>query len=81
MRHLLVFADRDAAEEVAEAVAEEFPALETPAVVRETLAGEDDAEDAQWVVAVEDPEDTLEPDDQAWLDELAEQYEGWRETD
>nr|BFE80437.1 hypothetical protein GCM10020093_030380 [Planobispora longispora] len=43
--------------------------------------GEDDAEDAQWVVAVEDPEDTLEPDDQAWLDELAEQYEGWRETD
>ncbi|GGS77392.1 hypothetical protein GCM10010156_40210 [Planobispora rosea] len=81
MRHLLVFAERDDAQEVAEAVAEEFPALETPRVVRETLAGEDDAEDAQWVVAVEDPEDTLGEEDQSWLDELAEQYGGWRETD
>ncbi|GAA3447523.1 hypothetical protein [Planomonospora venezuelensis] len=81
MRHLLVFADRDAAEEVAEAVAEEFPALDRPVVVRETLAGEDDAEDAQWVVVVEDPGDILEPDDQAWMDGLAERYEGWRETD
>ncbi|MBG0831292.1 hypothetical protein HS041_26435 [Planomonospora sp. ID67723] len=80
MRHLLVFADRDAAEEAAETVAEEFPALETPAVVRETLAGEDDAEDAQWVVVVEDPDDVLTPEGQSWMDGLAEQYEGWREA-
>ncbi|MFC4060407.1 hypothetical protein ACFOWE_19050 [Planomonospora corallina] len=81
MRHLLVFAGRDDADEVAEAVAEEFPALEAPAVVRETLAGEDDAEDAQWVVAVEDPDGVLTADDRAWMDELAEQYGGWRETE
>ncbi|GAA3031251.1 hypothetical protein [Streptosporangium longisporum] len=80
MRHLLVLADRDDAEEVAEVVAGEFPALGVPAVVRETLAGEDDAEDAQWLVVVEDPSGTLPPEGVARLDALAEEYEGWRET-
>ncbi|MFF5212034.1 hypothetical protein [Streptosporangium sp. NPDC000396] len=80
MRHLLVFADRDDAEEVAETVAEEFPQM-MPTVVRETLAGEDDAEDAQWLVVVEDHDDTLPPEDVARLDALAEEYDGWRESD
>ncbi|MDP9867282.1 MULTISPECIES: hypothetical protein [Streptosporangium] len=80
MRHLLVFAERDDAEEVAESVAEEFPRIGVPAVVRETLAGEDDAEDAQWVVVVEDPGGTLEAGHLAWLEALAEEYDGWREA-
>ncbi|MER6173365.1 hypothetical protein [Streptosporangium sp. NPDC001681] len=80
MRHLLVFAERDAAEEVAEIVAEEFPMIGVPAVVRETLAGEDDAEDAQWLVVVEDPAETLTPEGLARLDTLLEDRDGWRET-
>ncbi|MET8048749.1 MULTISPECIES: hypothetical protein [unclassified Streptosporangium] len=80
MRHLLVFAERDAAEEVAEIVAEEFPMIGVPAVVRETLAGEDDAEDAQWLVVVEDPAETLTPEGLARLDTLLEDCDGWRET-
>ncbi|WP_440069810.1 hypothetical protein [Streptosporangium sp. OZ121] len=80
MRHLLVFAERDAAEEVAETVAGEFPAIGMPAVVRETLAGEDDAEDAQWLVVVEDSSGALPPEGVARLEALAEEYDGWREN-
>jgi hypothetical protein len=80
MRHLLVFAERDDAEEVAEIVAEEFPVIGMSVVVRETLAGEDDAEDAQWLVVVEDPAEILPPEGPARLDALAEEYDGWRET-
>jgi hypothetical protein len=76
MRHLLVFAERDDAEEVAEAVAGEFPVIGMPAVVRETLAGEDDAEDAQWLLVVEDPDRRLDP---AKLGEFAGEWDGWRE--
>jgi hypothetical protein len=72
---LLVFAERDDAEEVAETVAEWFPAPGLPAVVRETLAGEDDAEDAQWLVVLEDLDDRELPR----IDALAEEYGGWRE--
>ncbi|WP_326823608.1 hypothetical protein OHA77_36610 [Streptosporangium sp. NBC_01639] len=79
MRHLLVFAERDDAEEVAETVAEEFPRIGVPAVVREALAGEDDAEDAQWVVVVEDPGGVLRSDHLARLETLAEEHDGWRE--
>jgi hypothetical protein len=81
MRHLLVFADRDDAEAVAETVGEEFPLVGTPAVVRETLAGEDDAEDAQWLVVVEDPSGAVASEDLARLDALVEEYDGWRETE
>ncbi|GAA2852175.1 hypothetical protein GCM10010517_09810 [Streptosporangium fragile] len=80
MRHLLVFGGRDDAEEVAEAVAEEFPDIE-PSVVREALAGEDDAEDAQWLVVVDDPDDELPAEAVARLDALAEDYDGWREAE
>ncbi|MFG6197493.1 hypothetical protein [Nonomuraea sp. JJY05] len=75
MRHLLVFAERDDAEEVAETLGEWFPALGVPRVMRETLAGEDDAEDAQWLVVVEG----LDEGALAKVDELVERYEGWRE--
>jgi hypothetical protein len=81
-RQLLVLPDRDAAEEVAEALSARLPELGEMEVVRDSLAGEDDAEDAQWLVVVEAPEEI------GWtakllaeLDELAEEFDGWREQD
>ncbi|MDR8412203.1 hypothetical protein MTP10_26130 [Nonomuraea sp. 3-1Str] len=76
MRQLLVFAERDDAEEVAETLGEWFPELGTPRVVRETLAGEDDAEDAQWLVVAEG----LDGAHLARVDALVEEYDGWRES-
>ncbi|WP_188188175.1 hypothetical protein [Nonomuraea sp. SYSU D8015] len=76
MTQLLVFGEREDAEEVAETLGEWFPELGVPRVVRETLAGEDDAEDAQWLVVV----DGLNEDVLAKVDELVERYDGWREA-
>ncbi|MGK5629741.1 hypothetical protein [Streptomyces sp. URMC 123] len=78
VRHVLVLPDRDAAEEVAEALPHRFAIAEEPQLVRDALAGEDDAEDAQWLVVVEDPWGRLDP---AELDELAAEYEGWLERE
>ncbi|MEV4170396.1 MULTISPECIES: hypothetical protein [unclassified Nonomuraea] len=75
MALLLVFGERDDAEEVAETLGEWFPGLGVPRVVRETLAGEDDAEDAQWLVVVEG----LDEGALGKVDELVERYDGWRE--
>ncbi|MEU1391985.1 MULTISPECIES: hypothetical protein [unclassified Nonomuraea] len=77
MRQLLVFGERGDAEEVAETLGEWFPGLGVPRVVRETLAGEDDAEDAQWLVVV----DGLDEQALGQVDELVERYEGWREPE
>ncbi|WP_345044427.1 hypothetical protein [Streptomyces sannanensis] len=74
-RHVLVLPDRDAAEEVAEELSDRFGIDEEPHI-RDALAGEDDAEDAQWLVVVADPAGDLDP---AALDGLAAEYEGWRE--
>ncbi|MBO1336832.1 hypothetical protein [Streptomyces sp. VRA16 Mangrove soil] len=76
VRHVLVLPDRDAAEEAAEALGERFGVREEPQLVRDALAGEDDAEDAQWLVVVEDPDDRLDPKE---LDAFAAQWDGWRE--
>ncbi|MGW6389841.1 hypothetical protein ACWFR1_04905 [Streptomyces sp. NPDC055103] len=76
-RHVLVLPDRDAAEEVAQELPDRFGVAEAPQLVRDALAGEDDAEDAQWLVVVEDPDGRL---DAAALDELAAEYEGWLEA-
>ncbi|WP_329345983.1 hypothetical protein [Streptomyces microflavus] len=76
VRHVLVLPDRDAAEEVAGGLADRFGVAEEPQLVRDALAGEDDAEDAQWLVVVEDPAGRL---DLAALDAFAEEYEGWLE--
>ncbi len=78
VRHVLVLPDRDAAEEVAEEAAERFGLEQEPQLVREALAGEDDAEDAQWLVVIEDSEGDL---DASALDALAEEYDGWREEE
>ncbi|MEV0320456.1 hypothetical protein ACIBKX_04580 [Streptomyces sp. NPDC050658] len=77
VRHVLVLPDRDAAEEVAGELTDRFRVAEEPQLVRDALAGEDDAEDAQWLVVVEDPEQRLDPTD---LDALAAEHEGWLEA-
>ncbi|MFG2297061.1 hypothetical protein [Streptomyces sp. NPDC048603] len=77
LRHVLVLPDRDAAEEVAGELADRFGLAEEPQLVRDALAGEDDAEDAQWLVVVEDPDGRYDP--QA-LDALADEHEGWLEA-
>jgi uncharacterized protein involved in tellurium resistance len=76
VRHVLVLPDRDAAEEVAQALGERFGVTEEPRLVRDALAGEDDAEDAQWLVVLRDEQERLDP---AELDEFAGEWEGWRE--
>ncbi|MEW1719908.1 hypothetical protein [Streptomyces sp. NPDC093109] len=76
VRHVLVLPDRDAAEEVAQALGERFAVREEPQLVRDALAGEDDAEDAQWLVVVEDPEARL---DGGELDAFVADWDGWRE--
>ncbi|NUS85428.1 MAG: hypothetical protein HOY75_22540 [Streptomyces sp.] len=78
VRHVLVLPDRDAAEEVAEGLADRFGVAEEPHLIRDSLAGEDDAEDAQWLVVVEDPAKALDP---AALDAYAAEYEGWLEAE
>ncbi|WP_338696381.1 hypothetical protein V2W30_13355 [Streptomyces sp. Q6] len=75
-RHVLVLPDRDAADEAAEALKERFAVAEEPQLVRDALAGEDDAEDAQWLLVVEDPAGRLDPDE---LDAFAGEWDGWRE--
>ncbi|MBT2368301.1 hypothetical protein J7E88_23985 [Streptomyces sp. ISL-10] len=76
-RHVLVLPDRDAAEDAAEELAGRFGVTDEPQLVRDALAGEDDAEDAQWLVVVEDPDGRL---DAHALDEFAAEYEGWLEA-
>ena len=77
-RHILVLPDREGAEEVAEELGEDHRLEAEPQVIREALAGEDDAEDAQWLVVVEDTRNQL---DAAALDSLAASYDGWLERD
>ncbi|MEU2245655.1 hypothetical protein [Streptomyces sp. NPDC019224] len=76
-RHVLVLPDRDAAEEAAAELADRFGVTDEPQLVRDALAGEDDAEDAQWLVVVEDPDRRLDPPS---LDAFAAEYEGWLEA-
>ncbi|NUS15734.1 MAG: hypothetical protein HOY69_30790 [Streptomyces sp.] len=76
VRHILVLPDRDSAEEVAAGLPARFALAAEPHLVRDALAGEDDAEDAQWLVVVEDPHGRI---DRAALDALVEPYGGWLE--
>jgi hypothetical protein len=76
VRHVLVLPDRDAAEEVAQELGERFGLAEEPQLVREALAGEDDAEDAQWLVVLRDEEERL---DAGALDAFVREWDGWRE--
>ncbi|MET7679871.1 hypothetical protein [Streptomyces sp. NPDC005423] len=76
VRHVLVLPDRDAAREAAEALGERFAVHEEPRLVRDALAGEDDAEDAQWLLVLRDEDERLDPGE---LDAFAREWDGWRE--
>ncbi|NJP42117.1 hypothetical protein [Actinacidiphila epipremni] len=76
VRHILVLPDRDSAEEVAAELPGRFALAAEPQLVRDALAGEDDAEDAQWLVVVEDPHCRI---DRGALDSLVVPYDGWVE--
>ncbi|WP_019709099.1 hypothetical protein [Streptomyces xinghaiensis] len=78
VHRLLVLPDREAAEEAAAEAVERFGLGREPELVREALAGEDDAEDAQWLVVIEEPAPDLDP---AALDALAAEYDGWLESE
>ena len=78
---LLVAPDRDSAESAAEAVTDAGLAPAPPRVVREALAGEDDAEDAQWLVVLEAPVGGWDATTLAALDDIASGHEGWLEVD
>ncbi|CAM5255640.1 putative protein OS=Streptomyces tendae OX=1932 GN=GUR47_09585 PE=4 SV=1 [Streptomyces tendae] len=76
VRHVLVLPDRDAAEEAAQELGDRFGIDEEPRILRDALAGEDDAEDAQWLVVLRDEREALDPGE---LDAFAGEWEGWRE--
>ncbi|MDH6131652.1 hypothetical protein P3T37_001026 [Kitasatospora sp. MAA4] len=78
-RQLLVLADRDAAEAVAADLAIRRPELGTPELVRDALAGEDDAEDAQWLVVLEPPAAGWDGALLADVDAAVADQDGWRE--
>ncbi|NUV31869.1 hypothetical protein FE156_21960 [Streptomyces albidoflavus] len=73
---MLVLPDRDAAEEAAAELAARFGLREEPQLVRDALAGEDDAEDAQWLLVLTAASGDLDP---AELDAFAGEWDGWRE--
>ncbi|MEY9845161.1 hypothetical protein ABH940_002231 [Streptacidiphilus sp. BW17] len=76
--YVLVLPDRDVAGELAQKLAAEYPGLPEPELHRDALAGEDDAEDAQWLVVLEAPLPSgLTP---AALDALAADHDGWLES-
>lgn len=75
--HLLVFDERETAEAVADSLDHHVYAVR---VLREALAGDDDAEDAQWLVHVTDPRELPEAtrrDERRRLTDLAERHDGW----
>ncbi|MFJ9949961.1 hypothetical protein [Kitasatospora sp. NPDC091207] len=78
-RQFLVLPDRDAAEDATEELSANHPDLGELEIVRDALAGEDDAEDAQWLVVVEPPEDGWTSGLLRALDAIAAEHEGWRE--
>jgi precorrin-6B methylase 1 len=78
--HLLVFPDRQTADDVAAELADE--GFTEVRVVREALSGEDDAEDHEWAVYVREKNvaDETGPTEQGLEDRFAalvEQHGGW----
>ncbi|WP_104820806.1 hypothetical protein [Kitasatospora sp. MMS16-BH015] len=74
--------DRDTAETAMEELSARRPDLGEVELVRDSLAGEDDAEDAQWLVVLEAPEEGGWTTEQlADLDAFTAEHDGWREED
>jgi hypothetical protein len=83
--YLLVLPDREDAEDLAEELAQD-PALTQVRVVREALAGEDDAEDHEWAVyvradTIDDPRCAAAQALRERLAGLAAQLDGWVDED
>ncbi|HET7659028.1 MAG TPA: hypothetical protein VFK66_01480 [Oryzihumus sp.] len=77
--HLLVLPEREVAEELADDLAlEDFAEVR---VIREALAGEDDAEDHDWAVYVRDVDGTDPAPTRSRLQALAEAHDGWYDPD
>lgn len=81
IEYLMVLPDRDTAEEVADELSDndEFAAVR---VVAESLAGEDDAEDVDWVVhvtvdTIDDPTSAVARGLAERFTALAEENDGW----
>jgi hypothetical protein len=77
-RHFLVLPGREEAEAAAAEAGARFALAGAVEIVREALAGEDDAEDAQWLAVIDDPDGRL---DAGALDALAAEFEGWHEPE
>ncbi len=76
IEHLLVFPDRDVAEAVADSLDRHDYAQVR--VIREALAGEDDAEGADWAVYVVDERDAVdEAAERHHMSALATENDGW----
>lgn len=78
--HLLVFPDRDVAEEVAADLADE--GFSEVRVIREALSGEDDSEDHEWAVYVReemvaDESGPVEGGLRDRFEALVEEHGGW----
>lgn len=85
IEYLMVLPDREAAEDVADQLVDDGQ-FTSVRVVSESLAGEDDAEDVDWVVHV--VVDTLDDPDGAparvigaRFAALAEEHDGWLDDD
>lgn len=80
--HLLLFPDRETAEEIADdLVAEGFDDVR---IVRVAHAGEDDAEDHEWAVHLHDRIDGDDPDADGLRSRfaaLAADHDGWYDPD
>ncbi len=82
--HLLVFPDRETADEVAQSLADE--GFSEVRVVRDALAGEDDSLDHDWAVyvredMVEDETGPVEGGLRERFADLAETHGGWYDPD
>nr|WP_284288026.1 hypothetical protein [Angustibacter aerolatus] len=73
---VLVLPERDAAERLADGLRGRGLAVD---VHRDALAGDDDAEDAQWLAVVAVPASDEPLVDRAGLEDLAAQFDGWVE--
>lgn len=85
IEYLMVFPDRDVAEEVADQLSDddEFASVR---VVSDALAGEDDAEDVDWVVhvvvdTIDDPSGAVARGLAERFTALAEENDGWLDED
>ncbi len=80
IEHLLVFADRDVADAVADSIdRHDYARVQ---VIREALAGEDDAEAHEWAVYIVDERlDSDEETERQRMASLATQNDGWYDAD